>query len=181
MKHLRRVRLAGAAALLAASLATTGGALLATASPASANVTLPPITITVSCASLTGQVATDLSSATGTLSQCQLVPIPFFFNGAVSISPLNLGGSSPGTITWGTIGTHTLSSGINVDAQPFVGDCSAVSLSDIAATITLTITSGLGTGLAGNGVICVDPGTLAFVTAGPVVLSGSITIPLPPI
>jgi hypothetical protein len=182
MKHLRRVRLAGAAALLAASLATTGGALLATASPASAaSITTPPIT--VSCVSLTGQVAADLGSAAGTLNQCNLVPIPLFFNGAVTLSPLDLaGGPSPGTITWATIGTHVISSTIVATAAAFVGDCSAVPIPGaIPATINLTITGGVGQGLAGSGVICVNPLDLTFVSAGAVTLSGSVVIPLPPI
>jgi hypothetical protein len=177
MKHLRRVRLAAVAAVLATSIVTTGGALLATASPASANVTLPPIT--VSCSTLSGSIDLNSLTASGTLGHCQIVPIPLFVNAAISISPLDItGGPSPGTITWGTIGKITLQSQISVSAAIGTGDCSAVNPSDLAATLTTTVTGGIGTGLAGTGVICVDTSTtpISFTNATPFTLSGSITI-----
>jgi hypothetical protein len=177
MRHMRLSRLATAVGVGAASLLFSGGLFLSTASPASANVTLPPITL--SCSSLTGSIDLNTLTASGTLGHCQIVPIPLFFNGAITISPLDIsGGPSPGTITWGKIGTFTLQTGISVSAQVGVGDCSAVNPADLPATLNLTTTSGLGKGLSGTGVICVDISTtpISFTNAGPVTISGTPTL-----
>jgi hypothetical protein len=183
MRDLRRVRLATAAGVLAASLISTGGALLLTSSPASANVTLPPVTLT--CGSLTGSISADISSAAGTLSQCQIVPIPLFFSGSLAIlPPIDISGATPSaaTVTWVKIGNITLlQTGLSVTATAFQGDCTAVNPADIPATLTITATSGFGKGLTGGGVICIDvtnfgSGPLPFVNNGPISLSGSLTL-----
>ena len=166
MRLSRPTRLVTTVTMVAASLAFSGGAILATASPASA-FTQP----TVSCSGLAATIDLSTLTVAGNLSHCQLGRIPLFFNGAIVISPLDLsGGPSPGTVTYGKIFGFTLQTGISVSAVIGVGDCSAFPQYPINATLTTTVVSGLGKGLLGpgGGVICTDGVTL--VNAGPITL-----------
>jgi hypothetical protein len=150
MRH-RLTRIVTATAMLGASLALTGGVLLATAGPASATVGNP-------CTTLVGTIDLGVPAFSGTLSGCQshgggTLSVPF-----VDIS----GGPSQGFVFWNT-GKATTA--FTVTALVGVGDCSASGL-PIAATLTITANSGPYTPDVGGGVICTDGVTI--VNAGPI-------------
>jgi hypothetical protein len=137
--------------MLGASLALTGGLLLATAGPASATAGNP-------CTTFSGTLDLTMFSATGTVSGCQshtggTLTIPF-----VDIT----GGPSTGFIHWDT-GKATTA--FVVTAVVGVGDCSSTGL-PIAATLTITATGGPYAGDVGGGVICTD--TAIILNATPI-------------
>jgi hypothetical protein len=128
--------------MLGASLALTGGVLLATAGPASATAGNP-------CTNLTGTIDLSGPSFSGTLTGCQS-----HSGGTLSVPFVDLtGGPSNGFVFWNTGKATTL---FTVTAQVFVGDCSAFPQFPIAATLTITATGGPYTPDVGGGVICTD-------------------------
>jgi hypothetical protein len=137
--------------MLGASLALTGGVLLATAGPASATAGNP-------CTTLLGTVDLSGPSFSGTLSGCQS-----HTGGKLSVPFVDLsGGPSQGFVFWDT-GKATTA--FTVTALVGVGDCSTTPF-PIAATLTITATGGPYTPDVGGGVICTDGVTI--VNVGPI-------------
>jgi hypothetical protein len=136
--------------MLGASLALTGGVLLASAGPASATAGNP-------CTTFVGTVDLSTFTAGGTLSGCQS-----HGGGTLSIPFLDpSGGPSQGSIAWNTGKATTF---VTITAQVFVGDCSAFPAFPIPATLTTTATGGPYTPDVGGGTICTDGVNLVNAT-----------------
>lgn len=162
MRHIRLRRPTAVVALLATSLMLAGGALVSTASPASALAGGGQ-----TCTSLTATV--DISAtppiATGTLSGCNSVGHnPGSLTAVVDIT----GAPSPGSIFWASGKATSL-----ITLTAAVNTASTVCASGIEADTTISVGGGPFVGTSGGGVLCADLSNFPVVSLtnfGPITL-----------
>jgi hypothetical protein len=142
MRHIRLTRMVATAAMLGSLV---GGAVLATAGPASAAAGG-----VVNCTSLTG--GGDISAfppiVTGPISGCSS------HSGGTLTAIVDIsGGIAPGSIAWNTGHATTLITiqVINIDFSG--GTCPA---GDVAATVLIVATAGPNAGTSSVGTLCAD-------------------------
>jgi hypothetical protein len=149
MRHIRLTRMVATAAMLGSLV---GGAVLATAGPASAAAGGG-----VSCTGITG--SGDISAfppvVTGTVTGC--ANRSGVLTAIVDIS----GGIAPGSIAWSTGNATSLITiqVINIDFSG--GTCPA---GDVAVTALVTVTAGPYAGTSGVNTLCADISAFPVVT-----------------
>jgi hypothetical protein len=147
MRHFRVGRLAASVVMLGATLGFAGGALLATAGPASADNGG-----TNTCGTLLAGADLSAGTLTGTFSNCHQQG-----SGMVSAGFDVSGGVSSGSIFWAT-GHATSLINLQLIAIDFSGD-GCPTPGAIAATVLLSVGGGPYEGSSSTAVICADPTT----------------------
>ena len=147
MRRIRLTRLVATAAMLGSALALTGGTLLATAGPASADNGG-----TNTCGTLLAGADLGAGTLTGTFSGCHQQGMGTLTAG-FDIS----GGVSSGSIFWAT-GHATSLINLQLIAIDFSGD-GCPTPGAIAATVLLTVGGGPYEGSGSTATLCADPTT----------------------
>jgi hypothetical protein len=158
LHRVRPSRLIGVVAVVASSLALTGGALLVTTTPASA-----VMGGLQTCQSLNLTLAPTTFPASGTISGCN--------SKGHNVGTVAISNDSSGSITWAS---GMAASQISVGLAPFAVFCLSPFGNGALYTLTITVVSGPYAGTSGGAQVCATPGPgpneFTAVNQGPVTL-----------